>query len=191
MITRMRSGGNCMQRITFLMPAFVTLIMCGACHHAAMPSLEQKISPPTFVQRVDQRRDSVQAARNVGSITVIARAAAAPTENLESYVVTRTDSIGKVLKDYVAKGDSAVTISDLPIGWHFITVKRLGYHLTRFKVHVDTGCRTDIEAYLTVAVVGIEAVTVRRDKNGMEKIVSVAPMELETAARSTITGCSR
>lgn len=161
----------------------------AACHHSAHPVPPEKHAPPFSVYRATARIDSTQLARNVGSISVIARSSDHPTQNILQFSMQLVDQSGKELARVQALGDSAVTLDNLAPGFHLLLVRRIGYNNAQFRVAVSAGCQTDIEAYLTMTANGIDAVTVKRDRRGRERVVSVPPARLETPARATITEC--
>lgn len=168
----------------------VTLgIGLSACRHSVKAATPEIRQPPLSVFRATARIDSAQLIKNVGSISVVGRSSDHPTQNIAQLSIQLIDQSGKELARVQAAGDSAVTLENLPPGFHLLLVQRLGYNNAQFRVAVSAGCRTDIEAYLTMMAIGLDAFIVKRDRRGRERAVSVPPARLETPARATITEC--
>ena len=106
----------------------------------------------TIVRR-ESFEDADLAQRGLGRLEVAVRSTDRPTQSLpEALVLVRPGSrdINKITDQQgLARFDS------LPVGDHALVVKRLGYIETRIMVRIQPGCRTDVEAYITVAAIGL------------------------------------
>jgi hypothetical protein len=98
--------------------------------------------------------DTELAARQLGRLEVAVRAVERPTQSLEGAIVTvqglETEIRATADRNGVARFDS------LAVGAYRVSLRRLGYSpTTLLAVPVRAGCRTDLEIYLSMMMVGI------------------------------------
>lgn len=106
----------------------------------------------TIVRR-ESYEDADLARRGLGRLEVAIRSTDRPTQSLpQALVLVRA---GSREIDRITDQQGLARFDSLPVGDHDLLVKRLGYIETRVMVHITPGCRTDVEAYITVAAVGI------------------------------------
>ena len=126
--------------------ALVLLFAVHACARAKPAGPAQPAPTPAF-----------------GRLQVAVHPADRPTQPMfEAYVYVRMaqrEEVRRVTNEY-----GLVTFDSLPAGDYDVLVRRLGYGEARGTVPVSIGCRTDAEAYLAMAYVGIDPPPPRRGK---------------------------
>ena len=62
----------------------------------------------------------------------------------------------KVELQATANGNGVARFDSLPVGMYSVRVRRIGCNTTTFlSFHVRAGCRTDVEVYLSISLIGI------------------------------------
>ena len=98
--------------------------------------------------------DSALAARHRGRLQVVVRPADRPTQPLvDAQVLVRSGQLDTVSS--VTDEHGLASFDSLPVGDYEIVVRRIGYGQARAMVTIKAGCRTDAEAWIALAMVGI------------------------------------
>jgi hypothetical protein len=111
-------------------------------------------SGPTTIFREASYEDADLAARGRGRLEVVVRASDRPTQALpEAQIlirITTRDTLRRVTDQQgLARFDS------VPVGNHEMLVRRIGYGVARAEVPIKPGCRTDVETYIAMSMIGI------------------------------------
>ena len=112
--------------------------------------------PVTVIVRRVSTAESALAAKHLGRLEVAVRSAERPTEALpEARIVLRRGS--DVVFSAVARGEAAIARFDsVPSGEYQLVALRVGYANRPVTVAVTDGCRSDVEIYLAMTMIGID-----------------------------------
>jgi len=135
------------------------IVMAACASHQASPNdqpREPDYRPPEVILRNTSWEDAELAAKGLGRMEVVVRVADRPAQTIQQALVEiglagERNASKKVLTDQsgVARFDS------IAIGQYRLTVRAIGYGNARSEATVSGGCRTDVEAYIGRAAIGI------------------------------------
>ena len=136
----------------------LTCLSVAACAPAQpVPKAPSAVSAPgpTIILRETSFQDADLAARGRGRFEVVVRATDRPTQVLrEAQILIRVSARDTVR--LMTDQQGLARFDSLPIGDHEMLVRRIGYGVARAVVPIKPGCRTDVEAYVTVSMIGID-----------------------------------
>jgi hypothetical protein len=131
----------------------LTLVAGAACMASASSS-GPEAARRTIIVREASFPDSDLAARNLGHVEVAIRSADRPTQALpEALVMIRVGARDTLRRNSDQRG--VARFDTLPVGQLELVVLRIGYGAVRATVPVQGGCRTDVEVYLPVQMIGL------------------------------------
>jgi hypothetical protein len=115
------------------------------------------VGTTTTILREASSKDADLARRGRGRLQVIVRATDPPLHVLqEAQVLIRTtrDTVARVTDQQgLARFDS------IPVGEYELVVRRIGYDVARGIVPIRPGCQTDVEADISMQMLGINPPT--------------------------------
>ncbi len=142
--------------------------MLSACVHAPQGDSTNLVP---VIQRRPSYVDSVAVARRVGSLLVVVRAVNRPAETISNVQVVLRDSLQRDVRKGLSDVRGVVVFDNVPVATYTVRLLAIGFVGFSTRARVTGGCRTDVEAYLTLAFTGIGA------------------MPAVTAPRATMTLC--
>jgi hypothetical protein len=145
---------------------------------------------PSVVQRSPVYLDSTGLAKRTGQVRVAVRAVARPTENLGDALVSLIDAQNAVVARSNASATATAVFPQVPVGQYRLRVQRIGYDMLEVVVPVSAGCTADVEAYLALQFIGLDAVEVVPSQGGKTTRASPAPSVRVTGGRATVTVCA-
>ncbi len=135
--------------------------------------------------------DSAGVATGTGQLRVAVRSVSRPTEGLGEAVVVLINDQQQALKRSVSNPSGLAVFPMVPQGHYRLRVQRLGYEALPIDVSVTAGCAVDVEAYLAMSYIGLEAVVVDTS-HGTGKTVGADSSTLRVnGGRATVTLCAQ
>ena len=138
---------------------FVVMILVAAC--ASRQALPTAVNAPTgyppteVVLRNTSWEDPELAAKGLGRLEVIVRVADRPAQMIQNaYVLVKLTGDNPWKEKRTDQRGIALFDSTL-IGNYDITVRAIGYGTAKGRITVSRGCRSDVEAYIGLAAIGI------------------------------------
>ena len=99
--------------------------------------------------------DATLATRKRGRLQVVVHPADRPTQPLfDAQVLVRMGQLAGVSK--VTDEHGLASFDSLPVGDYEVVVRRIGYGQARAAMTIKAGCQTDAEAWIALAMVGID-----------------------------------
>jgi hypothetical protein len=146
---------------------------------------------PAVIQRTPVYLDSAGVASSTGQVRVAVRVAPRPTEALSGALVTLLDDQQRSAGRVMVNDAGVATFPRVPAGRYTVRVQRIGYDQFAVTIPVSAGCATDVETYLAMSFIGIEAVVVDTGRGGASnRVTPESPAATRvTGARATVTTC--
>ncbi len=117
---------------------------------------ETGYQPPEVVLRIKSWEDPELAARGLGRLEVVVRVADRPAQTIaNAYVNAKLAGAGNAWKQVLTDGQGIARLDSLAVGRYELTVRAIGYGTAKSEAPISPGCRTDVEAYIGLAAIGI------------------------------------
>lgn len=138
----------------------VLILLSAACISQQSPPVDvasQSANPPVeVVLRNTSWEDPELAAKGLGRLEVVVRAADRPAQVIQNAMVQV-----KLVGDYPPKqkltDQRGIALFDsTSVGNYEITIKAIGYGSAYGRITVSPGCRTDAEVYIGVVAIGLD-----------------------------------
>lgn len=138
----------------------LTILLVMACASRQSPpqgSRSPSADPPVeVILRNTSWEDPELAAKGLGRLEVIVRVADRPAQTIQNaHVNVKLVGDGNAWTQKLTDQRGMALFDSTAVGTYEITVRAIGYGTARGRITVSRGCRSDVEAYIGLAAIGI------------------------------------